>query len=351
MRWVNEIFPDLPAAWSPLIEPLASLLQHADRQHAEGRGGGDRQALVHVGDELGGGALDGGGTRLAGRGAAGSAGAGMAAATAARGSAVRAGAGCARRPVAVRALADDAALEQPAPLRPDRGRVPEELLVHGLGEAGVGRLEHVRIHEAHRMSLRCARSRTARSPHRARVKIMAPPGHAPGGGSRRPLAAGEGLVALRFGRDPLARPSACSRAISSATRRAAATPRSGSRSTGEAAHHDVLDGLGQLPPDRVHHFGLDRGMRRQEPAEQAAFARAEIVDAGGLGAVVSEQVLDAVRRTPSSSPRSRNGPGRRPRRRAAALRRCAASAAPRAAVPEPELAAPRDRRPPSPSTR
>ena len=52
-------------------------------------------------------------------------------------------------PVAVGPLADDAALEQPAPLGTHGGGVAEELLVHDLGEAGVGRLEHVRIHWSH----------------------------------------------------------------------------------------------------------------------------------------------------------------------------------------------------------
>ena len=51
--------------------------------------------------------------------------------------------------VAVRALADDAALEQAAPLGPDGRGIPEELLVHRLGEPGVGRLEYVRIHDVH----------------------------------------------------------------------------------------------------------------------------------------------------------------------------------------------------------
>jgi hypothetical protein len=45
------------------------------------------------------------------------------------------------------ALTHDAALEQPAPFRADRSRIPEEFFIHGLGEARVGRLEHVRIHE------------------------------------------------------------------------------------------------------------------------------------------------------------------------------------------------------------
>ena len=49
---------------------------------------------------------------------------------------------------------------------PDRRRVAEELLVHGLREARVGRLEHVGIHEAHRLvtEVRVKGAGHARSP-------------------------------------------------------------------------------------------------------------------------------------------------------------------------------------------
>ena len=38
MRWVNEILPGFPAAWSAWLSRAPLLLQHADRQHPE-RGG------------------------------------------------------------------------------------------------------------------------------------------------------------------------------------------------------------------------------------------------------------------------------------------------------------------------
>ena len=142
--------PRLPGRLERLVEPAPLLLQHADRQHAEGGGGGHGQALVHVGDELGGGALDGGGAgrkRVVVGEAAGAAGppeavdaGAMAAATAGRGAAAPLPSG--RSPTI-------AALEQPAPLGTHGRGVPEKLLVHDLGEAGVGRFEHVRIHDVH----------------------------------------------------------------------------------------------------------------------------------------------------------------------------------------------------------
>ncbi len=64
--------------------------------------------------------------------------------------------------VAVGPLADDAALEQPPPLRPDRGGVPEKFLVHRLGEPGVGGFEYVRIHDVHHPD-RCAHQEGSRS--------------------------------------------------------------------------------------------------------------------------------------------------------------------------------------------
>ena len=88
-----------------------------------------------------------------------------------------------------------------------------------------------------------------------------------------------------------------SRAISSATRRAADTPAI-RRLVVEVdpPHHHVLDRLRHLPAHRVHHLGLDRRMGRHQPAQQPALAGAEVVDAGRLGAVVAEQVLDALGR-------------------------------------------------------
>ena len=63
----------------PGIETAALLLEDGDRQLAEGGGRGDGQALVHVGDELGGGALDRAGPAgPRGSGAAGQRGAGSA---------------------------------------------------------------------------------------------------------------------------------------------------------------------------------------------------------------------------------------------------------------------------------
>ena len=47
------------------------------------------------------------------------------------------------------ALPHDAALEQATPFGPDSGRVLQKLLVHGLREARVGRLEYIRIHVSH----------------------------------------------------------------------------------------------------------------------------------------------------------------------------------------------------------
>ena len=58
MRWVKEIFSRRPAAWSAALSRLRRSSSTADRQHPEGGGRGDRQALVHVGDELGGGPFD-----------------------------------------------------------------------------------------------------------------------------------------------------------------------------------------------------------------------------------------------------------------------------------------------------
>ena len=99
-------------------------------------------------DELGGGALDGRAPRpelarrLDGAG-------GAPAADGGRGTRRR-GLGSWRRGAAARSpagrLAHDAALEQAPPLRVHRRGVAEELLVHRLREAGIGRLEHIRIH-------------------------------------------------------------------------------------------------------------------------------------------------------------------------------------------------------------
>ena len=44
------------------------------------------------------------------------------------------------------AFAYDAALEETAPFRTHRLRVAEKFLVERLGEAGIGRLENIRIH-------------------------------------------------------------------------------------------------------------------------------------------------------------------------------------------------------------
>ena len=155
MRWVKEILPDLPAALKSLVEPPPPLLQRRHRDHPEGRRRGDGEALVHVGDELGLGPLDGDGARRAGRWRA-----RRPMRPAARRSRGRLEArppwpSAAGRPVAGGLLADDPALEQPAPLRSDRRGVPEKLLVHRLREASVGRLEYVRIHVAHHPD-RCA---------------------------------------------------------------------------------------------------------------------------------------------------------------------------------------------------
>src|SRR5690606_23911182 len=50
-----------------------------------------------------------------------------------------------------RPLAHDAALEQGAPIIPDGLRVLQELFVHGLREARVGRFEHIGFHACSRM--------------------------------------------------------------------------------------------------------------------------------------------------------------------------------------------------------
>src|SRR5581483_3473651 len=101
----------------------------------------------------------------------------------------------ARRPV--RVLPDQPALEQPPPLGPDRVGVPEELLVHRLGEPGVDGLEEIRIHG-------CSTKKTR----------AAPGVRSPGIGSGLPGKNNYGSS----GRAP------SSRARSSATRRAAAAP-------------------------------------------------------------------------------------------------------------------------------
>ena len=104
-------------------------------------------------------------------------------------------------------------------------------------------------------------------------------------------------------------------------------------------HQHVLDRLRQLPAHRVQHLGLDRGMRRQEPAQQSAVAAAEVVDAGRLGAVVAEQVLHALRQHAELEPAlaKRREVGRLAAR-AAAPRRSGRSATPGPALAEPELA-------------
>ena len=147
---MNEIFPGFPAAWSAWLSPRRfSSSTPTGSTRKRGRGG-HGQALVHVGDELGGGALDGGCAgrkRGGGRGGAGRGrGAGPRVTAAAGG---RDGGPRRRGAVAVRPLADDAALEQPAPLGTHGRGIPEKFLVHDLGEAGVGRFEHVRIHDVH----------------------------------------------------------------------------------------------------------------------------------------------------------------------------------------------------------
>ena len=127
------------------VECLPGTLELRHRQFAEGGGGGNGEALVHVLHEARGGTLDRDGPGRAGAGAA--AGAGVAATGAGAGSAASATARTVA-PVAIRwrRLPDDAALEQLAPLRVDRRGVAKKFLVHHLGEAGVRRLEHIRIH-------------------------------------------------------------------------------------------------------------------------------------------------------------------------------------------------------------
>ena len=130
---------------------------------------GHRQAFVHVGEELGGGALDGGGAGRQG------------------GDGRRLGRGRGRRrvgpgspggrrdgAVAVGGFPDDPALEQAAPLGTDGGGIPEELFVHDLREARVGRLEHVRIDGRPPPRLMYARTgrRRDRGPWNGMPKIM-----------------------------------------------------------------------------------------------------------------------------------------------------------------------------------
>ncbi len=122
-----------------LVERAPAIVEHPDRHHPHRSGSGHGQAFVHVRDQPGRGALDGRGARR------------HAIARGRRDRRSRSGGRRRRwcRPVSLRPLADDAALEQPAPVGAYGRRITEELLVHRLREARVGRLEHVRVHRIH----------------------------------------------------------------------------------------------------------------------------------------------------------------------------------------------------------
>ncbi len=148
------------------VDPPPPLFEGGDRHYPEGGGRRHRQALLHVGQELGGGALDRRGARgesavtdcrLRPRGVRSTGGRRGGGRGRSRGGAARNGRSVGRRgdgvpgahvsrAVGAGPLADHAALEQAAPFRSHRGRIAEELLVHGLREARIGRFENVGIH-------------------------------------------------------------------------------------------------------------------------------------------------------------------------------------------------------------
>ncbi len=131
-------------------------LERRHREHPEGGGGRHREALVHVGDELRGRPLDRGGGRgqLAGQHMPCGCGGARQRLGRRGGSSVDRRLDVARgldarcRPtIAVRLYTRHAAFEQPPPLHANRARVAQKLLVHCLGEPGVGGLEYVDVHE------------------------------------------------------------------------------------------------------------------------------------------------------------------------------------------------------------
>ena len=63
----------------------------------------------------------------------------------------------------------------------------------------------------------------------------------------------------------------------------------------ETANHHVLHRLGQLSPDRVDHLRFDGRVGRHQPAKEPPVGAAEVEDPRRLGAVVSQQMVDAHR--------------------------------------------------------
>ena len=150
MRWVNEIFPGFPAAWRAWLSPRRFCFQHADGQHPEVVAVGTVRLSFMLATSLAAGPLmaeaPGGSVVVVGE-AVGEAGPPAAVARAGADGGRDGGPRCGGA-VAVRPLADDPALEQAAPLGTNGGGIPEKLLVHDLGKAGVRRFKHVRVHES-----------------------------------------------------------------------------------------------------------------------------------------------------------------------------------------------------------
>jgi hypothetical protein len=71
-------------------------------------------------------------------------------------------------------LANNPALEQPAPFGTYGGRITQEFLVHRLREARVGRLEHVWIHEP-QLDWEDVRKITAGSKERSELGLLRVP--------------------------------------------------------------------------------------------------------------------------------------------------------------------------------